>query len=333
MRQTTTTHFFSAIDGMRLRKAYINNIKYGERSNASPKIVVRSNSYVVIEFGTYFNPNDEEKITGFSILDYTTGEEINNENLLIDIMSVYKCWRYIYFKPILGKSINKQSVPLIKNWIKSQERFRDVIEKRRENQYNQISKVRDKEFVNVLKELDDEVINQYPYVNQKLKKELKIFERIYDIFSKPSLEFYQELINDIEFIAKMSNEENKIWTHRLKTWEKVYNYRDLKIKRLPEPSFKAVKLGFFGDIIDYFILKQQLYPVGGATIAGLTIEGSKKARKETMNFLNKYITYHYFGINAIKKNIEINNELKKLYEVYKNIWRSTDLSKVRNLKK
>jgi len=66
------------------------------------------------------------------------------------------------------------------------------------------------------------------------------------------------------------------------------------------------------------------------TIGSLIIESSKKIKKETMKFLNYYIVYHKFGIDAIKQNIEVNNNLKQIKDNYKRILSSDNTQKIRN---
>jgi len=332
LRQTVKTQFLSTIDSKRLWPFFAKYIKKGERTYASPKLMINGSSYIVIEFGTYLNPSNEDKITGFLILDYNTGIIIKEESVLTNVMSVYGCWRYIYFKPILGKFIKTKRISLIKSWIKFQNRFKKIIQKRRNDGYKEVSKVKDANFVQILKDLDEEVINQYPFIINKLKKKIKILNELYDIFSKPGYNFYQEFINDINYIAKMGSEENKIWTHRLRTWDSLYKYQKLKIKNLPAPNFKIIKFGLIGDIINAVVLKQQRYPIGGATITLIGVEGSKKIKKDIAKFLNEYVTYHLCGIGAIKKNIELNNDLKEVSKKYNQIWGQADTSKIRNPK-
>lgn len=329
-KETTATFFYSILNNMKHGFISSRFKKIGERTSASPKIKIGDKSYIVIAFETSLDPRREDKIAGHLILDYKTGEVIKDEELVEDILRTYNCWRHIYYNPILGKNVKKSSKPMIRAWIRFHNKFKEVIEKRISNNYEEISEIKNKEFIEILKKLDEEVINQNPYLIKKLGTELKIFSKIYDIFSKPSLESYQELINDIDFIAKMSQEENKVWTHRLNTWKKLCDYKDIEIGRLPEINFKRIGISIFGDLINYFLLKKKQHLIDTNTLATVVEEGSKKVKKEFLRFFNKYLVYHAMGINAIKKNIELNNNLKRVRDVYKQIWDSADLSKVRD---
>jgi len=336
IKESIETDFFSTINYTRLMPIWSRFVRK-ERgfliqflAHPSPKIIVNGGAYIVIELGT-LNPIRENKMSGFLILDYSNGELIKNEELLKDILRVYNCWRYIYFNKILGDDIKIQTVPLIKTWIKFENKFKGIIEKRKLDNYQEISKIKDENFIKILKTLDDEVINQYPYIINKLETELKIFEEIYDIFTKPSLGFYQEFIEDINLIANMSTKENEIWMHRLRTWRELYQYQNIEIEKLPNPSLKKIWHGLIVDLIKYFISKEKQHPIGRETIDAIITEGSKKAKKETLKFLNRYVNYHIFGIKAIEGNIELNKNLKKIRDKYKQIWGSNDLSKIRNL--
>ncbi len=304
--------------------------KPNEKFKVSPIISVNDKNYRVIEFGTYnFNPTDSKKLTGFLALT-EEGKLLQDSNFSNELVNLYLFWRKIYFDPILGKDIKKNHKPLLKSWLDFQDKFKDIIEKRQKNDYKKISNVKNEEFVKILKELDTEVLDQYPFVTNKIKISLEIFDKIYDIFLYPSKEFYQETFNKINKIANISNEENKIWTKRLKTWENLYKHYRFEINKMSEPKFKWLFIGVLGDLIDFFVLKQHLYPIGGATIAGLTVEGSKKVKKETLKYLNHTLLYHKTGIDTIKNNIEVNKRLKNVRDEYKRILSSNNTSKIRN---
>ncbi len=301
-----------------------------EKFKVSPIISKQDNEYRVVEYGTYsFDPRDDKKLTGFIVLE-EKGNLINDKEIANEIVNLYLLWRHIYFNPVLGDYLKKDKKPLLKFWINFQNKFKEDIEKREQDKYKQVSTIKDKEFVKILKDLDDEVIKQYPFVSQKLNLALEIFDKIYFIFLRPSAEFYEKIYNKIDKIAKISQEENKVWTKRLKTWENLYEYKEVEINKLPDPSFKWIGRGVLADFVNHAILKQQLYPIGGATIVGLTVEGGKMVRKKTLRYLNKYLTYHKFGIDAIKQNIEMNNKLKEIRDKYKQILSSNMINKIRN---
>ena len=304
--------------------------KSNEKFSVSPAISMNDKKYRVIEFGNYnFNPTDSKKLVGFLVLS-EDGKLLSNINESNKLVNIYLFWRKIYFNPILGKNIKKNHKPLLKFWLNFQNKFKEIIDERQKEGYKKVSKIEDKKFVKILNELDNEVLEQYPFVTKKLRISIEIFDQIYDIFLYPSKEFYHKLFNEIDTIVDMGNEENKIWTKRLRNWENLYLYYDIKLNKMPEPKVKWLLTGLLGDLINFFILKQQLYLVGGGTIAGFTIESGKKIKKDTLRYLNRVLFYHKMGIDAIKKNIEINKSLKNVRDEYKQILSSNNISKIRN---
>jgi len=304
--------------------------KSGERADISPIIFKKNKKYRVIEYGTYgFNPEDNKKLSGFVVLS-GKGELVNEKNLANEIANIFLFWRYVYFNPILGKKLKRGQKPYFEFLIKFQKRFKEEIEKRIKNEYKDISNLKDKEFVKILKELDQEVIDQYPFVIKKLEILLYIFDKIYKIFLNPSVEFYEEIYEKIEEISKISQEENQIWLKRLKTWENLYKYKKEEIEKLPDLNLKRIGAGLAGDIVNSMVLKQQIYPVGGATLVNLGIEGGKAIKKKTLRYVNDVWTRHKFGIDAIKSNIKMNNELKEIKNKYNQILSSDQSLKIRN---
>lgn len=305
--------------------------KNGEKYRISPIISVDNKKYRVAEFGTYtFDPRDSKKITGFVIFDENENI-VNNENLCNEIVNIYLFWRKIYFEPILGKVIKESRKNFIKNWIKFQEKFKASIEERIKNNYSKISSLKEKEYVEILKELDREVIDQYPFVTNKLKLSLEIFDKLYDIFLKPSRDFYYNVFDKIDKISRMGNEENIIWSKRLSTWERLTKFYEIKIERMPKANYKGLLLGLIGDLIDFFFLETKGYPVGSGTVLGLSVEGGKSAKKKVYKYINNTMAYHKFGIDAIKQQIETNKELIKVRNEYKNILLSNNTKIIRNL--
>lgn len=305
-------------------------IKENEKVEISPPIYKKGQKYRVISYGVYgFNPTDNRKLLGFVVID-ESGELVKDESLANEIVNLFLFWRHIYFNPILGEKLKLSKKPYLKFWIKFQEKFKTEIEKRVNNEYKEIQAVKSEEFTKILKELDQEVLDQYSFVNQKLKLSLHVFDKIYDIFLKPSAEFYKEIYDTIEEMSKIAQDENIIWSKRLKTWENLYEYKKDEIKRLSDPHFKLVGIGILGDIVNSIVLKQQTLPIGGATLVGLTVEGSKAVKKKTLNYINEVITHHKFGIDAIKKNMEFNDELKDMKNKYKQILSANIANKIRN---
>lgn len=330
IKQSFITTYYSFVNNLRFSSIVRKFWNQGEKSNIPIVLKVGSKQYIVAEYSNILREKDISDIKGFLIINYDTEEIVKDENIIKDILRTYLIWRYIYFENILGEDIKKESKPLIKSWIKFQDKFKEIIEKRIKDRYKSIKRLKDKEMVRILKELDNEVLKQYPYVTRKLKLELEIFNNIYNYFQYPSLELYKQFIDNVDEISKMGEEENKIWNKRLSTWSKLSSYKSIEIEKLPRPDIKRIGLGVIGDIIDC-LLKQQIYPVGGATIVTTAIEGGKWARIKTRRFMNIYLTYHLFGINAIKKNIELNKKLKAVRDNYKRMWDSIPLNKVRSI--
>jgi hypothetical protein len=303
-----------------------------EKSNISPIVLKGNNKYRVIEYGDYgFNPTDEKKLQGFIVINNKDGELVLDKNIANEIVNLFLFWRHIYFNPIFGKNMAGNKKLYFKFWKKFQKKFKESILERQKNNYEMVSNLRGEKFVELLKELDKEVIEQSPFVMRKIELSFDILNQIYTIFLKPSAEFYKEIYEKIEELSKISQEENEIWSKRLRTWGNLYEFRKEKIEKLAKPNFKLVGLGILGDLIDSLFLKQQAYPVGGATIVSLAFEGSKLIKNKTVKYLNEILTHHKFGIEAIKNNIEFNNELKRTKEKYKQILSSDLTKKIRNL--
>lgn len=304
--------------------------KRNEKHRFSPSILIESKKYHVIEFGTYgFDPRNIKTLTGFIIID-VDGNIIDNRNLCNELVNLYLFWRKVYFTPILGKNIRENRKFLIKNWIKFQEKFKYAIEERIGDNYSKISSVKEKEYIEILKELDKEVLDQYSYVTNKLKLSLEIFDQLYDIFLMPSKELYSNIFSKIDTISTMGEEENKIWSKRLQTWEKLAKFYSHKIDAMPKPSFKFPILGFLGDLINFFILRQQEYPIGGGTIVGLSVEGSKTVKRGVYKYANEIFIRHKFGIDAIKTQIKLNGNLKDIRDEYRSILSSNNVPLIRN---
>lgn len=326
----TLINFFDRIYGAsRFAQTSAPYRKENERCSVSPKISVNGGNYRVMEFGTYgFNPTDSRKLTGFLVFN-ETGELVKEKEISNQLVNLYLFWRKLYFDPIFAKQIKTNNPLFFKSSLNFYSKINKIIEKRQKEGYNNF-KVKEKDFIEILKRLDNDVIEQYPIITNKLQASMEISNQLDDVFLRPSSELYDQIYDKINTISRMSDEENKIWGRRLTTWEKLYNYYGIEIDKLPEANFGSVFTGIFGDLIDFFVLKQQLYPVGGATIAGITVEGSKKVKKETLKYINHTLIYHKMGIDAIKKNIQINKELKKVCDEYGEIMSSDNVHKIRN---
>lgn len=328
--ETTETFYNNTSYGLIFQKIITNNKKQGEYANCSPIIRIKNNQYIVVEYRTSVKPTEKKDISGYTVINKKSKQIVLNDSKLKDILKVYNIWRYVYLNPVLGKEIREDSKPYLKMWINFQNRFKKQIEENISDNYKKLSEIENKEYVNLIKELDDQVLKQYPFLIKKLKLGLNILDNLYEIFRKPSLEFYSEIIKNLDDISKMTQRENEIWNKRLGTWKKLHSYYHKDIEKLPEPSFRLFKYGILADIIDFFVLRQQQYPTGGSTIVLGSLEAGKKVKKEVLKYLNKKLVYHKFGIDAIKSNIELNNNLKKIADSYKRIWNSVSLSNLRN---
>jgi len=226
-------------------------LKGKEKYKVSPIIIKNKEKYRVIEYGTYsFNPTNESKITGFLAIS-EEGWILQEKEIINDVINLYRMWRYIYFNQILGKYLKKNHKPLIKFWIKFQNRLKLEIEKRKNDNYKKFDNINNKQILAILEDLDNQVLEQYPFVIEKLQICLEIFNNIYNIFLRPSDKFYSYIYAQIERIANITQEENKIWTKRLRTWESLYKYNLIKVGKMPEPNFKEISKGISIDAIKY----------------------------------------------------------------------------------
>jgi len=330
-KKTFRTHFYTLINKFRFSSKIHKHRIGNEKFNASLPITMGNKKYVVIEYGKYkIDPRDEEKLTGFLVLNYDNGEYIEDSEIRKEMLKIYLMWRYVYFNPVLGKEIktNKSMKLLIKNRIKFQKNIKKAIEDWSNNNYQKARKKFDKKFIEILKYLDAQVLEQYPLLMERLEHQLWVIQNIYTLFEEPSYELYGELYQKINRMRDLADQENKIWGKRLATWKKLYSYKDLKIRKIPEPNFRWFFTGVFGDLIDYLFLESK-FVLGGGTIAGVLVEGGKKLNKETRKLLNKIVNYQMFGINAIGRNIEANKRFEKIWVEYKRIWNNPPVSKIR----
>jgi len=299
--------------------------KNNERRFAiSPPLIYKGKEYKIIEFSEGIT-RDYKKLTGFLILD--KGKKVDlSEEVKKEVLGVYLFWRHIYNNPLLGEiSLTPPIKHHLKNFLKFQEKFKKIIEERKKEEYKDFKE----DFRNILIDLDEEVYKQYPYVKEKAEKELEIYNKLYSMFTKPSKEEYEKVIKLISDISKISQKENKYWQHRLNTWERLRKYYDFKIDELPNPDYKSLGFVIFIDLIK-FLFKKQREIISDETIKEIVKETSKIPKKHILRMLNKYFLYHKLGIDAIKKNIELNQSFKQLAKMYDSLINDPPLQKIRN---
>jgi len=314
-------------------KYIFKNKKDKEKYRSSVSIKVNGRGYRVIEFAEYkFDPRarDKNDLKGFLIFSEENENEIIEDNIKKKVLGVYLFWRHIYFENILGDiQLKPHSKRIFKYQQKFQEAFLSQIENRRKKGYGEIAKIKNKNFAEILKNLDDEVYNQSPFVNEKLKIQISIFDSLYSLFTKPSDVSYNSLISKIENLSKLSEDENKTWNKRLATWRKLVNHYDLKIEEMPKPNFKKVGLSVSIDIIKHLLSKNEAI-MSEETIEELLIEGTKIPKKKVLKFLNNYFVLHKTGIDAINFNIKVNRKFLELARDSNNILKNPPIEKIRN---
>lgn len=297
----------------------------GEHHSAiSPPIYYKNKEYRAIELAKGLT-KDTKKLTGFIILNEKDSSEINDKDKK-EILGIYLFWRHIYFNPILGK-INLTSLMKIhlKNYLKFQEQFKVMIEERKKEKYLGIKE----DIRSILLDLDDEVYKQYPYVKKKTKMQLEIYDNLYELFTCPSDEICEKIMHLISQISQISQKENKYWCHRLKTWERLYKYHEIKISQLSNPNYKKISIGLLIDILKY-IFKNKESAVSKETLGNIIVETSKIPRKKILKELNRKLGYHKFGIDSINHNIELNKSFKELNKLYISILSDPPIDKIRN---
>jgi len=305
-----------------------------EKYRTSVSIGLNGKNYKVIEFAKYFfdpRAKNKDDLKGFLIFSDVDKNEPVNLDTKKKILGIYLFWRYIYFDNVLGENIplKPQSKKFFNYQLKFQQAFKKQIEKRMKNNYSYVISLKGKEFSNILENLDKEVYDQYPLVKEKLEIEIGIFDSLYRLFTKPSDTTYEDLMNKIEMIAKLSVEENKSWSHRLTTWNNLVKHYDLKIDSLPNPNFKKIGFSALKDLIQYYLTKQKPI-ISEETIESLIIEGTKIPKKKLLRFLNNYFVLHKAGIDAIKMNIEVNKKFKDLLIYHRQILENPPIEKIRN---
>jgi len=308
----------------------------GEKTRSSVPIEINSKKYRVVEFARYsFDPRAKNKndLKGFMIFDDETEKEVKNEVLQKEILATYLFWRHIYFNnDMLGEiQLKPQSKKFFKEHLKFQEKFKIQIDKRKYEGYPK-EDFKNEDFIPILKKLDDEVNKQYPFVKEKIGIELDIFDSLYNLFTKPSDKLYGNLIEKIDKISELSSKENRFWSERVTTWNNLSKHYNLQIDNLPNPNFKRAGVYALIDIIKYLISKKEPI-ITEDTLKEIIKESSKIPRKKLLKFLNNYFVLHKFGVDAIKRNIEINKKFREIAESYKRMNNSPPIEKIRSLEK
>lgn len=281
----------------------------------------------------FFDPRAKNKqdLKGFIIFNDQTNKRVTESNLKKKILGYYLFWRHIYFEDdILGEiPLKPTSKRIFQLQLKFLEQFKRQIEERINKNYLSEEIIKDIEFIPILKKLDKEVLDQYPFAKEKIDIQISIFDSLYNLFTNPSDKNYQELINKIDRISELSKEENQIWNDRINTWGKLVKHYNLKIEKIPGPNFKKAGISVLMDLFKYSISKK--YPIiSDDTLKEIIKERSKPIMKETLKFLNDFFIYHKMGIDAIKRNIEINKKFQEVVRTYNHMVQNPPVEKIRD---
>ncbi|HOW37127.1 MAG TPA: hypothetical protein PLK34_02675, partial [Candidatus Pacearchaeota archaeon] len=95
--------------------------------------------------------------------------------------------------------------------------------------------------------------------------------------------------------------------------------------------FKRAGIYALVDIIKYLISKKEPI-ITEDTLKEIIKESSKIPRKKLLKFLNNYFVLHKFGVDAIKRNIEINKKFREIADSYKRMNNNPQIEKIRSLK-
>ena len=130
IKQTFITTYYSNVNNIRFSHIVKEFWMLGEKSHIPIILKVKSKPYIVVEYSNSFKEEYIKDIKGFLVVDYDTEEIVKEEKIITDVLRTYIIWRYIYFENILGDDIKKSSTPMIKSWIRFQDKFKEIIEKR-----------------------------------------------------------------------------------------------------------------------------------------------------------------------------------------------------------
>ncbi|MEK6891615.1 MAG: hypothetical protein AABX25_00355 [Nanoarchaeota archaeon] len=300
-------------NGIILAPQYKHFAKNGETTRTSLKIKIKNEYFRVIRFSKIviknmkFDKREREidKPEGFVVFDKNRNI-INDKNKLQEILKIYNIWHYFYINPLFAE-INVNYY-LLKNGLYFNRLMIKAIKKRQSNNYSRILKKTDEEYVLILKELDNQVLKQSPYLQAKVKAQLELIISLYNIWEKPSDETYVKMEQLYKEIEENADNENVIWDIRLNYWHKLSDYYTNKIAKI-KPDMTITNKSIILTFIEMYITKQIL---GLGLILDKLYELTKYPLKLLLFFYNKKIIYHKIGIDAIKKNIELNKRLKEI---------------------
>jgi len=299
--------------GIILAPQYEPFAKSKETTRTSLKIKIKNEYFRVIRFlqinirNMKFDKRERQvdKPEGFVVFD-AKGNIINDKNKLQEILKIYNIWHYFYINPLFAE-INTNYY-FLKNVLYFNKLMIKAIKKRQANNYGQILKKTDEEYVTILKELDNQVLKQSPYLQAKVKAQLELIKSLYNIWEEPSDENYIRMEQLYKEIEENADKENVIWTIRLNYWHKLSEYTTKKIAKI-KPDMTITKKSIILTFIEAYITSKIS---GLGLILDKLYELTKYPIKLLLFFYNKKIIYHKFGIDAIKKNIELNKRLKEI---------------------
>lgn len=306
--------------------------KEGESFRTSLKIKIDGEYFRVIRFikinlkDIKFNKKERQIDipAGFLVID-SNNCPITDKEKIVKVLEIYNLWYYFYINPLF-KDI-KTNYFFLKNAIHFNDLMIKGINERKKEDYQKILKKSDEEYIKILKELDNQVINQSPFLQAKIKAQIELIKSLYTIWEYPSDKIYSRMEQLFVEIKENASKENNIWNVRLNYWHKLKEYQDKKIDKI-KPEVRITKKTIILPFIELYLTQQ--IPFLGLILDKIW-EISKYPVKWILGLFNKQIVYHQFGINAIRKNIELNQKLKEVSNVINKVKNEPTIRLSRNI--
>jgi len=127
-------------------------------------------------------------------------------------------------------------------------------------------------------------------------------------------------------IKENASKENNIWNVRLNYWKKLKDYNDKKADKI-KPDLRFTKKTAILTLIEVYLTKQ--FSFLGIFLDKL-YELSKYPFKWLLKAFNRKVVYHQFGIDAIRKNMVLNQKLKEVSKVISSLQNKPTISLIRN---
>jgi len=329
--ETIWSTYYSNLFGIVLMPKYINFKKEKETIRVSLKIDISSSLYYVVRFLKFkwSNVKFNKKIRqsdipeGYIVFD-EEGNLVSNRSKLIKILELYNFWHHYYINPLFREI--KTNLFSLKNSIYTNKLLIEGIKIRQFNNYNKILKKTDEHFVKILKELDNLVLGQSPFQVSKISAQISLINHLYEIWERPSSRLYEKIQGLFEELKTNASKENEILNKRQNYWHKLTEYRANNIINKLKPE-KIIKKTIFLSLIELIITKQ--IPILGP-ILGTIYELSKIPLRFLLLLYNDKVIYHKFGIDMIKREIELNKNLKKISNVINTVKNQPTVSLIRN---